>query len=161
MNENFTEEEKKMWDKLEGNCKVGKWYNMDKNRPDYNVLVSTVRKTAINFGTAEIYDDSNTKFRLIYKSNVISSIISDLNPLQSNETHFIDKDTKEKNKCLKSKEMMSNFKGIPGVCSRPDIVRQILQHEEAERKRNMYVDTRSEKREKLKEWLNGNNIHNV
>ena len=160
MSDNFTDEEKSMLEKLEKNCKVGKWYNMDKNRPDYDTLLSTISKMAKFFGNAEIYDYTNSRFRFIYRENVLLPILREIQALQSIEISKTYKDTINKNKALKSKESMSNFKSIPGMTSRTDIIKEIMDKEEAERLRNVYIDHSAEKKKKLKDWIDGNSTDN-
>lgn len=157
----LTDFDVKTFENIENLCVVGKWYSVKKDRDDYEKLLESVTKFGFFYGIMEIIElEDRFKYKITLRYNAVEEKIKDMNDpvFYSKKDNFYtkayDKETLEKQ--IK-KDSSTKKSDIPGVCSRPDLVKNIMDIEKLSK--DSLTKEHKEKLDKIKkfrEWTNQN-----
>src|SRR5690606_25181242 len=152
----LTEFDKQTFDNIEKFCVVGKWYSVKKERDDYDQLLDSITKFGLCYGIMEIVElEDRFKYKITLRENEVEKkLMEESFTSVSKKDDFYKKAYYPEN-LSKQLEIARNTpkRDIPGVSSRADIGRKILEAENAAK--NKMTKEQQEKMErirKFREW---------
>lgn len=109
------------------------WFRIDEKRKDREDFISAIKSFIDNWGCAEFRDTTYSAFRVYERPNMVKQELERINqnkPHRDVKTHEVYIDTKkELSSPYKAKNTVKS-KGIPGVCSSPELAKSVCEKHE-------------------------------
>lgn len=121
-----------MHSRLWGLISQGKfqWFRIDEKRNDREDFISAIKSFIDNWGCAEFRDNTYSAFRVYERTDMVKQELERINenkPRRDVKTPEVYIDTKKELSLPQQAENTVKSKGIPGVCSSPELAKSVCE----------------------------------
>lgn len=106
------------------------WFRIDENRKDREDFISAIKSFIDNWGCAEFRDTTYSAFRVYERTDMVKQELERINknkPRRDVKTPEVYIDTKKELSSLTQAKNTVKSKGIPGVCSSPELAKAVCE----------------------------------